>query len=576
MPSGWLKRIKMRSFFEDLDKYLFIIVVIAAILRFSYITSVPPALNWDEVSHGYNAYSILTTGRDEWGVSFPTIFRAFGDYKLPVYIYLTAASEKLFGLNAFAVRLPSVLAGIGTVIFTYLLVLELYKKRLIANLSALLVAVEPWSLFLSRGAFEANVALFFIVSGVYFFLKSVQSIKYLALSTALLGLSVWTYNSARVFVPVFMMVLILTYWKEVVIAFMKNKKTFAFCLLIFAFFFLSMFFQLLQPIGQARYGKISIIDEGAIAQINRDRGLSRLPPIANRLVNNKVVYFTKVFVKNWASHYSSSFLFANGGSNYQFSVPGRGIVYWLDVAPMIVGLLWLVLNKSKANTLVIAWFFFSPIPSALTNEAPQVLRAIVMLPVPMIIIAIGVWQTAEFLAGKKLKITVGQTVAIYIILLYMFFENYGTVYATIYRTNYSWSWQYGYEQIVDYASAYYNDYDKIIVTKKYGEPHEFFLFFWPWSPEKYRNDPDLIRYGQSGWFWVDRFDKFYFVNDWQIPLGKAIFILESKKETVDCSQKALRCLLITSPGNYPKNWHKLDTVNFLDGKPAFEIYDNLK
>ena len=29
-----------------------------------------------------------------------------------------------------------------------------------------------------------------------------------------------------------------------------------------------------------------------------------------------------------------------------------------------------------------------------------------------------------------------------------------------------------------------------------------------------------------------------------------------------------------TPDNYPKGWQKLETVNFLDGKPAFEMYGN--
>jgi hypothetical protein len=79
------------------NKYLIFIVILAAILRFAQITQVPPSLNWDEVSHGYNAYSLIKTGKDEWGVNLPLIFRAYGDYKLPVYIYLTAISEFFFG-----------------------------------------------------------------------------------------------------------------------------------------------------------------------------------------------------------------------------------------------------------------------------------------------------------------------------------------------------------------------------------------------------------------------------------------------------------------------------------------------
>ncbi|KKT66870.1 MAG: hypothetical protein UW60_C0017G0002 [Candidatus Woesebacteria bacterium GW2011_GWA2_44_33] len=174
---------------------------------------------------------------------------------------------------------------------------------------------------------------------------------------------------------------------------------------------------------------------------------------------------------------------------------------------------------------------------------------------------------------KKLKISRGALTSIYIILLIVFAENYFKTYFLDYRKSYSWAWQYGYKEAVAFSKENYAKYDKIVVTKKYGEPHEFFLFFWPWEPEEFREDPNLIRFEQSDWFWVDRFDKFYFVNDWEIPKEKGIFVLESKKEVVDCTGK-IKCLLITSPGNYPAGWKNLETINFLDGRAAFEIYEN--
>jgi len=89
------------------------IVLLGAAARFSGLESLPPSLNWDEVSHGYNAYSLFKTGGDEWGVTLPAIFRAFGDYKLPVYIYATVLSEVLFGLTATGVRFFSVITYTG-------------------------------------------------------------------------------------------------------------------------------------------------------------------------------------------------------------------------------------------------------------------------------------------------------------------------------------------------------------------------------------------------------------------------------------------------------------------------------
>src|SRR5690349_13060466 len=93
-----------------------IILILAAVLRLVNISHNPPSLSWDEVSIGYNAYTILTTGMDEHGVKFPlAAFAAFGDYKPALPIYLTVPFVWVFGLSDLAVRLPSALFGIATV-----------------------------------------------------------------------------------------------------------------------------------------------------------------------------------------------------------------------------------------------------------------------------------------------------------------------------------------------------------------------------------------------------------------------------------------------------------------------------
>src|SRR3990172_13096951 len=85
---------------------LFFLILLAFGLRFVLLAYNPPSLNWDEVSHGYNSYSILKTGMDEWGKSFPiTNFRAYGDYPLPLNLYLTIPFIAIFGLTEFALRL---------------------------------------------------------------------------------------------------------------------------------------------------------------------------------------------------------------------------------------------------------------------------------------------------------------------------------------------------------------------------------------------------------------------------------------------------------------------------------------
>src|SRR3990167_3514972 len=98
---------------------IFLVFFLAFVLRFYHLNLTPPSLYWDEVSLGYNAYSILKTTRDEHGKLLPlTNFAAFGDYKPPGYIYAAVPAIAVFGLNEFSVRFPSDFFGVLTVIIT--------------------------------------------------------------------------------------------------------------------------------------------------------------------------------------------------------------------------------------------------------------------------------------------------------------------------------------------------------------------------------------------------------------------------------------------------------------------------
>ena len=87
------------------------ILFLAFILRFYKLGEIPLSLNWDEVSNAYNGYSILKTGRDEYGSLLPLTNRSFDDYKPPIYMYLNAITVGILGLNAYAARLSSAFFG---------------------------------------------------------------------------------------------------------------------------------------------------------------------------------------------------------------------------------------------------------------------------------------------------------------------------------------------------------------------------------------------------------------------------------------------------------------------------------
>src|SRR4030065_2557981 len=120
------------------------VLAIFLITRLFKISEIPGSVYWDEASIGYNAYSIATDLKDEWGERLPLHFRAFGEFKLPVYVYTVAAFVKVIGLNEYAVRLPAVFYSLGTIILVYLLTKKITGKESTAILASFILSFTPW------------------------------------------------------------------------------------------------------------------------------------------------------------------------------------------------------------------------------------------------------------------------------------------------------------------------------------------------------------------------------------------------------------------------------------------------
>src|SRR5689334_10972459 len=174
---------------------LILIIALAAVLRLWKLGSIPPGLTPDEASLGYNAYSILKTGRDEYGKFMPIIFKSFGDYKPGLYVYTSVPFVAIFGLNEWSVRLPSAIAGLISVYLIYLIVSQLFPEyKYLGKISAITAGVNPWLIYLSRGAWEANLSLTLTLLGIYFFIRSFRRKEFLYLSSISFALTLLTYQ----------------------------------------------------------------------------------------------------------------------------------------------------------------------------------------------------------------------------------------------------------------------------------------------------------------------------------------------------------------------------------------------
>src|SRR3989344_3424356 len=201
-----------------LQKIIFVLIIVLAIfLRFYRLNINPPSLYWDETAFGYDAYSILKTGRDHHGQFMPLFFESFQDWKLPGYFYLLVPSIKLFGLTEFAVRFPSALLSSFTIIVLFFLVKELTKNTNLALTSSLFLAISPWHIQFARGGFESSAGLFFTTLASLLFLRGLNkkiSIYFFS-SLILFTLSIYTYHAYRIFTPLLILGLLATNLKEI-------------------------------------------------------------------------------------------------------------------------------------------------------------------------------------------------------------------------------------------------------------------------------------------------------------------------------------------------------------------------
>ncbi len=557
---------------------LIILLIVGTLLRFSQVTEVPPSLNWDEVSHGYNAYSLLQTGKDEWGVRFPLIFRAFGDYKLPLYIYLTIPPIVIFGLNSFAIRFVSILAGSFAILGLYLLANVLLSQRLKISLrkkeyeinpglvAAFLLVLNPWHFFISRPALEANLGLTLFVFALWSLLKGLNDSRYWLLSSILFSATLHTYNSYRVLIPLLLPSFFLLYRTKI-----KLNKSLLISMVIFLGSLSLMGYQFIAGTGTARYNKLTILTEPAIYQIGQNRLNSKLPSPLPRLIHNRPVYFASQATKNYLGHFSPTFLYQTRGAQYQFAIPGKNLLTLPVTLLSLLGFVYLLKShKTKESYLLLLFLLLAPIPSALTSDPPQSLRPTPLIP-PLILLATlgAIWVIDMAKSKVKSRLPIGFLTAIYLAALTILsFGRYLHSYLTMYPVTYAQAWQYGYQQAIDYMQEHKKEYERFFIIKQLGEPHIFYAFYSKLDPSHLQPGSDNIRFAKSDWFWTDKIDDTYFINHWQIPTDKEVkaLSLESGGEI-----STTNSLLVTTLDLIPRNAQIVKTIKRPDGFPVFVI-----
>ena len=531
---------------------LLIILSLAAVLRLYQLGNNPPSLDWDEASIGYNAYSILKTGKDEFGRSYPISIRSFEDYKPAMYTYLAVPVIYIFGLNEFAVRLPSALLGILTVFGTYLLISEFLKnsylenkRELFALLTSAFLAISPWHLQFSRVAFESNISLFFVIFGLWAFLKGLRRGSWLSVSALFLGLSFYSYHSPRLVVP-----LILLGWSWFYRKLLIAQKRWVISSVLIGTLIIIPFLLEAFGSGGARLSSVTVLrPEGRVdSEITRIEYDQSQGDLFGSLLHNRRVVYAKAIIKGYLDHFNLDFLFLRGDAPGRHHAQDTGMLYMWEAPFILIGLL--VILKNRQLWPLLWWFLVAPAASAITTGTPHAVRALIYLPLYQAFTALGTIK-AFSLIGNRFSHQVFRGLVITVSLI-MFgnFLYYLEMYYVHTPVEASRDWQYGYKQAVSVIKQYESQVNRVVVTYAYDQPHVFLLFYLPVDPAWYQtqwNGGEVLREQR----------------------GFAKYEFRRIKWTED--QYKTDTLFIGTPEEIPATEGEVAQITFLDGSIAFRI-----
>lgn len=541
--------------------FLIIIILIGGILRFYDLAGTPPSLSHDEVAIGYNAFSILKTGRDEYGLTLPLLFRSFDDYKLPGMMYASIPSILIFGLNEIGVRFPSAFLGTLTVLVFYFLVRELVRKhevplketRSATNylplISSFFLAISPWHINFSRQAFESNGALFFLVLGTYFLIASSKKTIYLLFAAVIYAISFYFYYSVRLIIPFILLAFTMLMFKQL----LKHKRI-AFLSLLIGIVILLPFVPLMfSKGGMLRMGIVSVVNDENYFRRNVEfaRTIDRNNTIFTRIIYNRRVALIITVIENYLKNMSFDHIFLKGTTS-------SGLLYIFEAPFFSLGIYYLFRLKTPMKWIIIVWFVSAPVAGAITFHQPNALRTLPNAPIFSLLSGLGFAGVFNLLKGTRIRF-------IYLLLFVgafiFYFSRFLNAYFIEFPQKNAINFGDGYKQMVKYVKENENKYKAIYISGYYWRPYIFTLFWKAYDPGLYQKDRSIEHFGKY-YFSGAQWDKegVYF-GEFDINFYSLIKT-ENRQET----------LFVLAMPEFERNKRKFKKFSVIDGKYAKAVF----
>ncbi len=563
---------------------LLIILVFASFLRLNHLDKVPVSLFGDELDAGYQAYSILKTGKDYTGNFMPIHLQSLAEWRTSLYLYSIVPTVAIFGISPLGVRLPAAIFGVLGVWALYLLVKELVdrvdSKRLtyLPLVAAFLLTISPWHLQYSRAAFEVTEMIFCLLMGLTFFFKSLRlKGKYLWASGVFFMLMPWIYSTAKLFTPLFLLLLFVLYFKDI---FRFPKKQLLFAVVSMLLVGVPILYSTLFGGGTARFNYISIFGDptlepeigtarGEDALARGEEGTGLKPTVVDKMFHNKVTYLGNEVLNHALMPFSSEFLFLTGDPNPRHSIDGMGEMYNVEIFALLAGIAFFLFSKDRRIKLfVIGWIVLGVIPSALTTDGGNhATRLILILPPLIILTSLGLvemWlHTHKLFKPAYIAMVFGAYL--------LAFSSYQHLYWVHNPFQSERWWHAGWSQAIASMKEVESQYDQVIITTRDEPPWIFFAAWSQYDPNRWHAGYPFKEHTIEGFGKVSYIDKYSFgspeklaLYDWgKILTPKMLFIASAKEVNVN---------LIKEPDRTPGDLKLIKAIAYPSGEPVFYLF----
>lgn len=463
----------------------------------------------DEIDVGYQAYSLLNTGKDYKGNFLPIYLQSLSESRAPLLIYFSIPGVAIFGLTELGVRITPILFGVLSIYLFYKLVFLFSKSSKLAIFCSFALSFSPWHFHYSRTAFEVSLLLSLILAAIYFFQKFIQSSKtvFLYLSIIFFGLTFYTYNTANIFTPLIVFYLLATN-RQKFFSLIDLKKI-AISIGLTFLFILPILTQIFSGRAANRFGLISIFnDQKTISHIiNQRTSPFATNPKTERIFYNKFTAWTSAFFQNYLQSISPIFIFNQGdNTNLRHNLPQFGLLFFAFAPLFFIGLI--KTPKDKLQQLMFFWLLISPVASALTIQGGHhPTRLFLMLPPLTYFIGQGV----VILLSSKI---ISKILLIIISFVFAFeISFYYHEYFYKYPKQSFKPWDFGYKEI--FTSLSQMSYNRLLISNSNFNsllPYLFYNHIPPTTVNLNDHENQNLIADMPG-FKIS--NNIYFINNWQ-------------------------------------------------------------